>query len=112
MIRNIASDALTHGAVAANPGGFATCPLCHTPDPIVTSEAVSKGADWKCSRCSHPWDRIRLANAAAVLRDQASRRAATLEHEADADAIASWSEPIEAPADMRRRPAGDANGAI
>jgi hypothetical protein len=65
MIRDITSGALMLGAVAANPVGFATCPLCHTPDPVVTSEAVSRGASWTCSRCSHPWDRIRLANAAA-----------------------------------------------
>jgi hypothetical protein len=37
MIRNIAADALTHRVAAANPVVFATCPLCHTPDPIVTS---------------------------------------------------------------------------
>lgn len=57
--------ASVHRAVAVDPVGFATCPLCHTQDTVVTSEAVSKGADWICSRCSHPWDRIRLANAAA-----------------------------------------------
>ena len=51
--------------VAADPVGFATCPLCHTADTVVTNQAVSEGADWKCSRCSHPWDRIRLANASA-----------------------------------------------
>jgi hypothetical protein len=65
MIRDIASGASVHRALAVDRVGFATCPLCHTPDPVVTSEAVSKGADWKCSRCSHPWDRTRLANASA-----------------------------------------------
>jgi hypothetical protein len=65
MIGDITSGAPMHRAAAADPVGFATCPLCHTPDSVVTSEAVSRGADWICSRCSHPWDRIRLANAAA-----------------------------------------------
>jgi hypothetical protein len=55
---------------------------------------------------------IAIARAAAALRGEASRRIATLEHEADADAIASWSEPKEAPAYMRHRPAGDTNGAV
>jgi hypothetical protein len=65
MIRSISAEASADRTLAAGPVGFATCPLCHTPDPVVTSEAVSKSADWKCSRCSHPWDRMRLANAAA-----------------------------------------------
>jgi hypothetical protein len=65
MIQDIPSGASVPRAVAADRVGFATCPLCHTPDLVVTSAAVSGGADWICSRCSHPWDRIRLANAAA-----------------------------------------------
>ena len=65
MIRDTVSDASVNRTLAAALIGFATCPLCHTPDAVVTIEAVSAGADWKCSRCSHPWDRIRLANAAA-----------------------------------------------
>jgi predicted Zn finger-like uncharacterized protein len=62
MIQNITSG---DRIMAVDPVAFATCPLCHTPDTVVTNQAVSGGADWKCSRCSHPWDRIRLANAAA-----------------------------------------------
>jgi hypothetical protein len=65
MIRDITSGASVNRTVAADPVGFATCPLCHTPDQVVTNEAVSRGGDWTCSRCSHPWDRMRLANAAA-----------------------------------------------
>jgi hypothetical protein len=72
MIRDITSGALNR-TVAADPAGFATCPLCHTPDQVVTSEAVSRGADWTCSRCSHPWDRMRLANAAAYSASLPSR---------------------------------------
>jgi hypothetical protein len=53
---------------------------------------------------------VAIARAAAALRGEASRRITTLEHEADADAIASWSDPIAA-AHMRR-PAGDPNGTV
>jgi hypothetical protein len=65
MIGNIAPGASMRHAAAAGPVEFATCPLCHAKDPVVTSEDGSRGGDWTCSRCSHPWDRIRLANAAA-----------------------------------------------
>lgn len=44
---------------------------------------------------------IAIARAAATLRDEALRRIATLEHEADADAIASWREPIRATVDTQ-----------
>jgi hypothetical protein len=54
---------------------------------------------------------VAITRAAAALRGEASRRITTLEREADADAIASWSEPIAAPAYMRR-PAEDTNGAV
>jgi hypothetical protein len=54
---------------------------------------------------------IAIARAAAVLRGEALKRIAALEHEADADAIASWSGPAEAPAYMRRSSPGDTNGA-
>jgi hypothetical protein len=36
---------------------------------------------------------VAIARAAAALRDEALKRIATLEREADADAIASWPEP-------------------
>jgi hypothetical protein len=65
MIQDITSGASGDRIIAADPVGFATCPLCHTPDTVITNLAVSGGADWKCSRCSHPWDRVRLANASA-----------------------------------------------
>ena len=54
---------------------------------------------------------LAIARAAAALRDEALRRIATLEREADADAIASWSEPIQAPVYIQRRTAGGSNGA-
>ena len=68
MIRNSSSGASVDVAVAAEPVafvGFAICPLCHTADAVVTRQAVSEGAEWRCSRCSHPWDRMRLATADA-----------------------------------------------
>jgi hypothetical protein len=53
---------------------------------------------------------LAIARAAAALRDEALKRIATLEREGDADAIASWSGPIPAPAYIPRRTAGDSNG--
>jgi hypothetical protein len=49
---------------------------------------------------------IAIARAAAVLRGEALRRIATLEHEADADAIASWFGPTQATACTQGRPTG------
>ena len=54
---------------------------------------------------------IAIARAAAALRDEALRRIATLDREADADAIASWSEPIQLPPFIPRRMTGDSHGA-
>jgi hypothetical protein len=54
---------------------------------------------------------IQIARAAAALRGEASKRIVTLERESDADAVVSWSEPMEAPAYVRRAGAGDTNGA-
>ena len=53
---------------------------------------------------------VAIARAAAALRGEASRRIATLEHEADADAIASWFEPTEATA-YTQRPTRERHGA-
>jgi hypothetical protein len=52
-----------------------------------------------------------IARAAEVLRGEASKRIAMLEHEADADAIASWFDPTQATADTQRRTKGESNGA-
>jgi hypothetical protein len=60
-----ASPASVSLAVAADLVGLATCPVCHTPDAVVTTLAVRAGADWQCSRCGQRWDGIRLATAAA-----------------------------------------------
>ena len=54
---------------------------------------------------------IAIARAAAALRDEALRRIASLEQEADANAIASRSEPIQAPPYIPRRTTGDSRGA-
>jgi hypothetical protein len=53
---------------------------------------------------------IAIARAAAALRGEALTRIATLEHEADADAIASWLEPTQAAAYAQRRTTGERNG--
>jgi type VI protein secretion system component VasF len=50
-----------------------------------------------------------IARAAAALRDEALKRIATLEREADATAASS--ERIQAPAYIQRRTSGDNNGA-
>lgn len=65
MRQRVAADAPSDRIIAADPVGLVTCPLCHTPDTVVTSEAASSGADWRCSRCGQLWDRTRLANVAA-----------------------------------------------
>ena len=46
----------------------ATCPLCHTPDPTMTPEALLAGAAWACRRCGQKWDAARLETAAAYQR--------------------------------------------
>ena len=52
-----------------------------------------------------------IARAAAALKEEALRRIATLGRESDADAIASWCEPIQKPAYIGPLTAGDSNGA-
>ena len=46
----------------------ATCPLCHTLDPTMTSEALLQGVAWSCRRCGQKWDAARMATAAAYQR--------------------------------------------
>ena len=48
---------------APDPQGFATCPTCHTADAAMTNDAISKGADWNCTRCGQLWNARRLATA-------------------------------------------------
>jgi hypothetical protein len=55
----------TPSARAPELEGLATCPSCHTQDPIMTNLAVSAGADWQCSRCGSKWDAVRLVTVAA-----------------------------------------------
>jgi hypothetical protein len=54
---------------------------------------------------------IAIARAAEALRGEAVRRIATLEREADADAVASCFEPTQATAYTQRRTTGERNGA-
>jgi hypothetical protein len=54
---------------------------------------------------------VAIARAAAVLRGEALKRIATLEHEADADGIASWFETTQATGYTQRRTTGGRHGA-
>jgi predicted Zn finger-like uncharacterized protein len=42
-----------------------TCPMCHTPDLVVTQAALMAGGEWRCGRCGHRWDAEGLAAVAA-----------------------------------------------
>jgi len=44
------------------PDGFssATCPLCLTPHPSLTHEALEAGESWCCARCGQRWHALRL----------------------------------------------------
>ena len=42
-----------------------TCPLCHTTNAALSTDAVSRGASWRCVRCSQHWDSRRLEAVAA-----------------------------------------------
>lgn len=44
---------------------FATCPLCHHRDDMVTDDGVAAGADWRCGTCGQHWTAGRLATVAA-----------------------------------------------
>lgn len=48
-----------------------TCPLCHTVDTTITSDALAAGATWRCTRCGQMWSADRLATAAAYARTEA-----------------------------------------
>ena len=52
-------------SVTPDPVGFATCPLCHAADSVITNVAVGGGAAWRCARCGQQWDGLRLAAVAA-----------------------------------------------
>lgn len=94
--------------------GFATCPMCHTPNPVVTSQAgdhttVGDSGSARIVRTLHELidalDRrvphmervgeVAIARMAATLRAEALKRITTLERHDDADAVASSSEPIQ-----------------
>jgi hypothetical protein len=44
---------------------LATCPLCHTPDPLLTEAALAGGADWSCATCRADWSAARVATVIA-----------------------------------------------
>ena len=48
-----------------------TCPLCHTVDRTITSDALRAGAEWACTRCGQTWTAARLATAAAYAQYEA-----------------------------------------
>lgn len=48
-----------------SPGRHATCPLCHTVDPVMTEDALAAGGYWQCTICAQSWTATRLAVAAA-----------------------------------------------
>jgi hypothetical protein len=54
---------------------LATCPSCHHADAMMTTAAISAGADWRCTRCGQRWDRVRLATVAAYARWLSTRPA-------------------------------------
>jgi hypothetical protein len=53
---------------------------------------------------------VAIAKAAAALRSEALKRIDTLEREADADAITSWSGPIQTTAYIQHTLPGDRHG--
>ena len=63
--------------LAGDVSRLATCPLCHTVHPSLTTAALEAGGDWHCSRCGQLWNAVRLANDAAyaawVIEHNASR---------------------------------------
>ena len=65
----------TPPALVPELAGLATCPLCHTQDPSMTTLAVSAGAAWQCLRCGSWWDAGRLATVAAYAAWVAARTA-------------------------------------
>ena len=49
------------------------CPLCHTPVPEATGEALLAGADWRCPQCDQMWNAARLATVSAYAEYCAER---------------------------------------
>jgi len=41
--------------------GVLSCPLCHTPGPGVSQEALDARPGWQCHRCGQRWDAESLA---------------------------------------------------
>jgi transcription elongation factor Elf1 len=42
-----------------------TCPLCHTTDSSLRTDALAAGGSWSCTRCGQRWNARRLATVAA-----------------------------------------------
>jgi hypothetical protein len=61
---------------------FASCPLCRATDATMTYDALGKGGDWQCARCSQKWSATRLATVttyAAWVAERTTRRRETHE---------------------------------
>jgi transcription elongation factor Elf1 len=41
-----------------------TCPLCHTEETTLTSQALADGGSWHCAVCGQMWNAERLVTAA------------------------------------------------
>lgn len=80
-------------------GPYATCPLCHTPDAVLTEQALAAGGDWCCATCAALWDTVRLSKVAAY-------RAWVVEHDHAAHAASSapqgvWNAHLHSPLPAR-----------
>jgi hypothetical protein len=64
---------MTVEPIAVAPAVAATCPLCHTADPLMTADAVAAGATWACTTCGQRWSAARLETVAAYARYAATR---------------------------------------
>jgi hypothetical protein len=64
---------MTREPIAVTPAVAATCPLCHTADPLISADALAAGATWSCATCGQRWSAARLATVAAYARYAAAR---------------------------------------
>lgn len=63
-IPHVPAAAMSAPPLTAPAAHGATCPLCHTADPL-SDEALVRGDDWRCERCGQLWDARRLATVAS-----------------------------------------------
>jgi transposase-like protein len=50
-----------------------SCPLCHTPAPAATGDALAAGGAWQCPSCTQTWNARRLETVAAYAQFRAQR---------------------------------------